>query len=190
MSMEQVVVPIVYVYPAVQPLIAAIISQLFGISTVAAHYLIAICVMLLSPIVFIMCCKKHVRNLWTILAGCCLIITISSSSRFYPGALALLLFVIFYGIIFHNPYNPSTLRLAVLTYALLFTKQTYVVIGAGVVLYLLFVNRKCLLKYLLHLTWIGIFVLIISYCFFPAYFAESLYITQCSTHSSVKHLIA
>ena len=182
--------PLVYLYPIIQPLLAAMISSLPFISTIDAHYIIAFGSLFGMILLFAKITRRNQIQLWLIVAGEILLATISSSSRFYPGALALTLsFFIFDNIDLNLRF--SSLLNALLLYLLFFTKQYFIVYIIPIFVYYIIqkeFKKSC--SFLLWIVFFGIIALIITKIFFPNYFLNTIFITKYSTGISIKHLIS
>jgi len=181
--------PSMYFYPALYPLMVAVLSRLSGLNILASYYVVNIQILVLTVILTWLIVKDEFKESKLIGILCVSVCATTFFSvfglpifNFHTDTIGILLTVIMFYIVFRH--KEWTLPLSILSVLLIFTKQILLIMVVPLFIYYLMRDRKLALRYFVECIVCGIITVILVQLCFPMYWTETIYAQFCVNNSA------
>ncbi len=173
-----------YDYPFMNSLLAAAIAKIFGCTAVTGHFIVSLTSILVSGIIGFKLVEKYAQTTITpILAG---LLFMFCHWRFgyisaAPDDLGLLLLLITASTTVSTRIKNKPLWCAVGITLCFYTKQYFVLVAAGIFIYMLLYSRKEAVKFLIWTVVINVAAAALISLFWPLYWTKAFFFTYVGT---------
>ena len=183
--------PLMFFYPAMYPLMVAVLSRLTGLSIMASYYAVNILLVVLTAVCVWLIIKDVFKDKASIIIGilCASVCTTTFFSvfglpifNFHTDTAGILLTVVMFLIVCKK--KELTLPLAVISVLLIFTKQILLIMVVPLFVYYMIRDRKLALRYFIECIVCGLVTVAVVQLCFPLYWTETIYAQFCVNNSA------